>query len=74
MSDSEARAAWLAGLKVGDTVLAHQRYTPDRRVQVVFIDHTRIFYGSAECPDWVWRESGHALNHTSSHRKIEPPE
>lgn len=74
MSDSDARGTWLAELKVGDTVLAHDRYTPNRRVQVVFIDHTRIFYGSAECPDWAWRESGHALSNTSSHRWIEPTE
>lgn len=70
MNDAE-RAKWLAGLSVGDTVLSCDRYT-QRPQQVTYIDHTRIFYGSADCPDWVFRVDGLALSGTSSMRWIEP--
>lgn len=70
MTDPE-RVKWLAGLSVGDTVLSCDRYT-QRPQQVTYIDHTRIFYGSADCPDWVFRVDGRALSGTSSMRWIEP--
>lgn len=71
MNDSD-RAKWLAGLSVGDAVLACDRYS-QRPQQVTYIDHTRIFYGSAaSLPDWVFRTDGRALVGTSSMRWIEP--
>lgn len=70
MNDAE-RAKWLAGLSVGDAVLACDRYS-QRPQQVTYIDYTRIFYGSADCPDWVFRVDGLALSGTSSMRWIEP--
>ncbi|MDS4070219.1 MAG: hypothetical protein RKO24_11430 [Candidatus Competibacter sp.] len=39
---------------------------------MTYIDYTRIFYGSADCPDWVFRVDGLALSGTSSMRWIEP--
>lgn len=73
MMISDERAAWLAGLKSGDAVLAHDRHSPPRARAVVFVDSTRVFYGDGEYPDWVWREHGHALLDSPGHRWIEPP-
>lgn len=69
---SEERAAWLAGLKVGDVVIAHGAHSPPSARRLVFTDHTRIFYGDADAPDWVWKHTGYALLDTSSQRWIEP--
>lgn len=70
MTDRE-RAEWLAGLSVGDELLSCDRFS-QRLVTVAFVDHTRIFYGSPDCPDWVFRVDGRALSGTSSMRWIEP--
>lgn len=71
---SEERAAWLAGLKPGDAVLAYDRHLLPSVREVRFVDSSRIFYGADDdYPDWVWREHGHALLDTYSHRWIERP-
>ena len=70
--NDEARAAWLAGLKPGDTVIDHDDFGPPIAAEVQFIGRRKIYYGPLYCLDWVWREDGHACNETSQHRWIEP--
>lgn len=72
-NNGPVRDAWLAGIKVGAEVMAHDRFSPPRAHRVVFVDHNRIFYGDESCQDWVWLDSGQALVASSSHRWIEPP-
>ena len=76
MMIAEARAEWLAGLKVGDEFIEWDDFAPPSICRVAYIDHSRIFYSPANestaNPDWVWRENGHANLNTSRHRWIEP--
>lgn len=65
---------WLLALKAGDAVVAHSQYAKPQLARVVFVDTTKIYYGDAQYPDWVWRGTGVALTGTRFWRRVERPE